>query len=124
MEVITGRTPVDYTRPTHEVGYHYQLPCVCTKLLPSHCGNAKSLLLSLPSGEPGGVAEAHGRGAEGGGGAGPEAAGAAPVQGAEAGSPRRAPVRRPGRQPETHHAACGSYARRRPDSQRRTPEPM
>lgn len=24
MEVITGRTPVDYTRPADEVSYHYQ----------------------------------------------------------------------------------------------------
>jgi hypothetical protein len=79
------------------------------------------LLSNLYAGEPGGVAEAHGRRAEGGGGAGPPAAGAAAVQGPEACGPRRAPVRRPGGQPETHDGARGSHARRRPDTARRTP---
>lgn len=43
MEVITGRTPVDYTRPTDEVGSH----AYKTSLSRCFCGNAKSLLLCV-----------------------------------------------------------------------------
>ncbi|KAG2539754.1 hypothetical protein PVAP13_9NG490200 [Panicum virgatum] len=107
MEAITGRTPVDYTRPADEGRS-------CGPGM-RNCGS-----LAVPSGEPGGVAEAHGRGAEGGGGAGPPAAGAgAAAQGPEAGGPRRAPVRRPGGRPEARDGARGPHARRRPDATRR-----